>query len=203
MKATAAIGILLLAAFAVSGCTGGKFTSGSEVPSRGSVCGSNEIAGKAVADITARNPAYGIDNPVEITNVSGVELSTAAILNCETALKLSEYVENVAIPVIGNTGGGLVEMEVAASYVYRTRNSQRGARISEHALGNAIDISGFVLADGKELVVEEDWGLAMVKELHADACGTFGTVLGPEADRFHHNHFHFDTASYRSGPWCR
>ncbi len=100
-------------------------------------------------------------------------------------------------------GGGLSELEVAASYVYRTRNNQRGAKISEHASGNAIDISGFVLADGKELIVAEDWGMAVMKELHADACGPFGTVLGPDSDRFHYNHFHFDTAAYRSGPWCR
>jgi len=30
-----------------------------------------------------------------------------------------------------------------------------------------------------------------------------GTVLGPEANRFHRDHFHFDTAEYRSGPYCR
>ncbi|MEM9755898.1 MAG: extensin family protein, partial [Pseudomonadota bacterium] len=25
----------------------------------------------------------------------------------------------------------------------------------------------------------------------------------PESDRFHQDHFHFDVADYRSGPYCR
>jgi len=28
-------------------------------------------------------------------------------------------------------------------------------------------------------------------------------VLGPEAARYHQDHFHFDTARYRSGSYCR
>ena len=43
----------------------------------------------------------------------------------------------------------------------------------------------------------------LLRRLHGGACGPFGTVLGPESDRFHQDHFHFDTASYRSGPYCR
>lgn len=194
----------LLALLAVVGCGETVFTSGgNSMSSKGTVCGSNAIEGRGIEDIVARNPAYGIDNPVEIIAVSGVRLSQPAILNCRTARTFAAYVEQVAKPVIGKSGNDLVEMEVAASYVYRTRNSQRGARISEHASGNAIDISAFLLADGKEFVVEQDWGLAVMKTLHDDACGPFGTVLGPDSDKFHHNHFHFDTASYRSGPWCR
>ena len=47
------------------------------------------------------------------------------------------------------------------------------------------------------------------KLLETMACGTaavvtpVGTVLGPESDRFHQDHFHFDTARQRNGPFCR
>ncbi len=194
---------LLLCALALSACGQGLFGSANSLSSKGSVCGSNQLQGRSISEIEAPKRAYGIKHPVEITGVAGVHLSQPATLNCATALTLATYVADVAKPVIGNTGGGLSELEVAASYVYRTRNNQSGARMSEHALGNAIDISAFVLADGKQFVVEEDWGLAVMKELHGDACGTFGTVLGPDSDRFHYNHFHFDTASYRSGHYCR
>lgn len=197
--------VALVAALAVSGCGEGFLTSGGNnaLASKGSVCGGHGIEGRRIDDIVARNPAYGIENPVEITGVAGVRLSQPATLNCAAALTLANYVENVAKPVIGTAGGGLRELAVAASYVHRTRNNQRGARVSEHASGNAIDISAFVLADGKEFVVEQDWGLSVMRELHAGACGPFGTVLGPDSDRFHYNHFHFDVASYRSGPYCR
>jgi hypothetical protein len=33
-----------------------------------------------------------------------------------------------------------------------------------------------------------------LRSIHHAACGPFSTVLGPEADRNHRNHFHFDTA---------
>jgi hypothetical protein len=42
-----------------------------------------------------------------------------------------------------------------------------------------------------------------MRRMHRGACGPFGTVLGPEADRYHQDHFHFDTARYRSGSYCR
>ena len=95
---------------------------------------------------------------------------------------------------------------VPSHYACRTRNSQRGARLSEHAKGNAIDISAFTLADGTRLTVLGDWNgrnSRTMRRLHASACGPFGTVLGPNSDRHHRDHFHFDVADYRSGPYCR
>src|SRR5262245_12438434 len=37
-----------------------------------------------------------------------------------------------------------------------------------------------------------------VKQVHDDACGTFETVLGPEANEAHKNHFHLDMKERRS-----
>jgi hypothetical protein len=100
----------------------------------------------------------------------------------------------------------LVAIQVASHYACRSRNGQRGARLSEHAKGNAIDISAFLLADGTRLTVLEDWdgqNSRLMRRLHASACGPFGTVLGPNADRHHQDHFHFDVADYRSGSYCQ
>jgi hypothetical protein len=88
----------------------------------------------------------------------------------------------------------------------RSRNNQSGARLSEHSFGNAIDIAGIGLNDGTEMTVLTDWNGRYASQLPAmwqAACGPFGTVLGPEADRFHRDHFHVDTADYRSGSYCR
>ncbi|HWB44900.1 MAG TPA: extensin family protein [Hyphomicrobiaceae bacterium] len=38
--------------------------------------------------------------------------------------------------------------------------------------------------------------------LHKGACGTFGTVLGPEANAAHSNHLHFDLAPRRHKAFC-
>lgn len=149
--------------------------------------------------------ACGIPNAYRVTEAAGVRLSQAATIQLATAQTLDGWLRNHAIPIIGNRGGGLVGIQVPAHYACRTRNSRPGARLSEHAKGNAIDISAFILADGSRIQVTEWRGSngPVLKRLHASACGPFGTVLGPDSDRFHQDHFHFDIADYRSGPYCR
>ena len=41
-----------------------------------------------------------------------------------------------------------------------------------------------------------------LRQIHAQACGTFGTVLGPEANEAHRNHFHVDMAKRRHRSFC-
>ncbi|MXQ08490.1 extensin family protein [Alphaproteobacteria bacterium GH1-50] len=149
----------------------------------------------------------GVRNAWVVTEVSGVRLSRPAIMTLETAEALDQWVRTTAIPAVGNRGGGLVELTVAAHYACRTRNSRPGARLSEHSRGRAIDISSVVMRDGSRVTVLTGWNDGrdgrLLRRLHRGACGLFGTVLGPESDRFHQDHFHFDLASYRSGPYCR
>jgi hypothetical protein len=41
-----------------------------------------------------------------------------------------------------------------------------------------------------------------LRELHVSACRRFGTVLGPEANEAHRNHFHLDAAERPRGNYC-
>jgi hypothetical protein len=41
-----------------------------------------------------------------------------------------------------------------------------------------------------------------LRSIHVSACRIFGTVLGPEANEAHRNHFHIDMATRRSGAFC-
>ncbi len=174
---------------------------------RGSVCGDPAIRGETIAPIAGRISGCGIAEPVRITEVDGVRLSTAATVDCPTALALRGWVSETVKPSVGRLGGGVAGLEVFAHYACRTRNNQRGARVSEHGRGRAIDIGAVVLANGAQVSVLDHWRDAdlggLLRDLHRGACGRFGTVLGPDADRFHQNHFHFDTAGYRSGAYCR
>ena len=170
------------------------------------LCNNPALLGEPAEQIS--EGVCGIDNPVAVRYVAGVRLSAPATINCQTANTLAVWVENDAQDAVKKLRSPITEITVFASYACRSRNSQRGARMSEHTLGNAIDIGMFTLASGTELSVEEDFysagkeGQAM-RALHISACGPFGTVLGPDSDRFHYNHFHFDTAAYRSGAYCR
>jgi len=174
---------------------------------RGSVCGVREIRGQEIDPIPGRLPGCGVSDAVRVTEIAGVTLSQAAVMDCDTAKALNRWVESGAKPAVGRLGGGLSSLRVAAHYSCRTRNNQPGAKISEHGKGHAIDISGFVLKNGVTISVLSGWRDPVqgkvLKAAHAAACGPFGTVLGPNADRYHQDHLHMDTARHRSGSYCR
>ncbi|MEM9579687.1 MAG: extensin family protein [Pseudomonadota bacterium] len=174
---------------------------------KGAICGDIAIQGEAIGSVPGRIRGCGVKNAVRVRSVSGVRLSQSAIMNCRTAKATKAWIEKGVKPAIGNRGGGVASLKVAAHYACRTRNNQRGAKISEHGKGNAIDISAITMKDGSSMTLLKGWrskrdGPALKKMWRA-ACGPFGTVLGPDSDRFHKDHFHFDTARYRSGSFCR
>ena len=51
----------------------------------------------------------------------------------------------------------MAALQVAGSYICRTRNNVKGAPISEHGRGKAIDIAAIVLANGTTVTVLDDW----------------------------------------------
>lgn len=166
----------------------------------GFVCGDRDIRGEELARITSNVRGCGVDDPVRVTMVDGVRLTTPATIDCPTARALKDWINEGVRPAFGRQE--VVELRVAASYICRPRNNIRGAKISEHGRGKAIDISGFILSNGRELSVKGDYNRQM-RRAHRAACGIFGTTLGPGSDGYHEDHLHFDTASHRGGPYCR
>lgn len=170
----------------------------------GSICNDSAIQGTAIPTIRGAQAGCGVDNPVRVTAVDGVTLSMPATIDCNTARALRKWVTNKVKPAFGRNE--VTGIHVAAHYACRSRNNKKGARISEHGRGKAIDISGFTLANGSEISVLNDFksnrGKAM-RRAHKGACGIFGTTLGPGSDGYHEDHMHFDTAKYRGGPYCK
>lgn len=171
------------------------------------LCGDSGLAGVILPAIKVSGSACGISKPVEVHFVSGVALNEKPILNCDTARTLRRWVDRGAQPSVRSLNARITSLRVVSHYACRTRNSQPGARLSEHSKGNAIDIAGFTLSNGDVVSVLEHWrsnkyGSAL-RNMYSKACGPFGTTLGPNADRFHQDHMHFDTASYRSGAYCK
>ncbi|MGV6813055.1 MAG: extensin-like domain-containing protein [Brevirhabdus sp.] len=173
----------------------------------GRVCGDRRIRGRTMSPIRGRLAGCGIARPVLVSEVAGVPLSRPATINCEAAKSLADWVERGVKPTVGRYGGGVTQIKVVASYSCRTRNNKPGAKLSEHAKGNAVDVAAFLLKNGDTISVLDDWRTrrkgAMLKKMHKAACGPFGTLLGPDADRYHQDHFHMDVARYRGGAYCR
>ena len=85
----------------------------------------------------------------------------------------------------------------SATDVPRERKIARSRTMSEHAKGNALDISRIELNSGRDIEIEKQGIFAfrsrsLLNNVRSDACEYFSTVLGPGYNYDHRNHFHFD-----------
>jgi hypothetical protein len=166
---------------------------------KGSVCNNPAIKGVVMKPIKSRTKGCSVPEPVQVTSVEGVRLMPPATINCNAANALSDWVTEGLQPAFNNQ---IVQLNIVDSYSCRPRNNVRGNRISEHGLGNAIDISGFVLSTGKVLTVAGNYG-TQIKRAKKAACGTFRTTLGPGSDGYHEDHIHLDVSQRGGSPYCR
>ncbi|HKG76660.1 MAG TPA: extensin family protein [Beijerinckiaceae bacterium] len=95
------------------------------------------------------------------------------------------------------------QIAVGTSYECRGRNRQQGAKLSEHAFGDAVDIMGFQFDAGKTMQVgplsaETPEGRFQAA-IRGEACRYFTTVLGPGSDESHKDHLHLDLKSRAKG----
>jgi hypothetical protein len=94
-------------------------------------------------------------------------------------------------------GARVVEIRQISAYSCRGMNGSSRAHISEHAFGNALDIAGFTLADGRHISVKDGWkGMpeeqGFLRDVQAAACQRFNTVLAPGFNVYHYDHIHVD-----------
>jgi hypothetical protein len=151
----------------------------------------------------------GITNGYRVFSVANINFSQAATVTCNVAGTLNNWIGQSVQPAARQIyGSQVVSFKVAASYACRPRNNVRGAKLSEHGFGNAIDLAGFTLADGREINVLRDYygnsqDQQFLRTIRAQACGPFHTVLGPGSDANHRDHIHLDLQKERSGgPYC-
>ena len=122
-------------------------------------------------------------------------------LACPIVPTIDSWLAEVVQPAASLYFGSAVVEVRSGSYSCRSRNGRRGARLSEHSFGNALDVMAFRFADGREVAVVKGWRGApeeqeFLREVFTGACNYFTTVLGPGADAFHYDHFHLDLARH-------
>lgn len=148
----------------------------------------------------------GTEHPFEMSAAAGgrVSMRPTALLRCPMIPQVDRWVAEVVEPAARHhIGVPLTELKVAASYACRAMNHVSGARLSEHGYANALDISVFTFADGSAISVKNGWygstrERAFLREVHDGTCRYFTTVLGPEYDANHRDHFHMDLARHGS-----
>ena len=128
--------------------------------------------------------ACGIEYPLKVIGLESgtIGIGPTATIGCPMTEALEIWMRYSVQPAaLAWFGVPVVEIKQISAYSCRTRNNQRGAEISEHAFGNALDVAGFKLADGREIIVKTDWRggspeeKGFLLEVFATACRTFKT----------------------------
>jgi hypothetical protein len=150
---------------------------------------------------TANNAVKLIDFGTPTTNLGP--------MTCNLASRFADWTRDVVRPAAKKfLGSSLARIETTGTYSCRRVGGT--GNLSQHASANAVDVFAFITADGRKVSVLNGWSGAsdeqkFLRHLHKEACGRFGTVLGPQYNREHANHFHLDMSPARvnGSPFCR
>jgi hypothetical protein len=129
-----------------------------------------------------------------------VEIKPAPVLRCDMAERLAAWVREDAAPRVAKAGPALRSVDTYDDFDCRGRNRVRGARLSEHGRGNAVDVRSLTLADARVIrLTDKTVAKDLRSDLRASACARFTTVLGPGSDGYHEEHIHLDLADRHNG----
>jgi hypothetical protein len=132
-------------------------------------------------------------------------LAPAATLACPIVSALDRWVgEGVQPAALHWFGSPVATIHQIGGYSCREMVGAAGSHISEHAFGDALDIAGFTLADGRKITVKDGWHgspeeQGFLHDVQLYACETFTTVLAPGYNVFHYDHIHVDLMRRTSG----
>ena len=121
-----------------------------------------------------------VKNPVRITKFSNTTISAPLVLNCKTALKTDDWLNDIKAKHIDHFG------------TYNCRTMRGSSVVSEHSFGTAIDIAAI---DGAS--VQRDWEKdnakgARIRSAADAACAYFSNVITPDHNALHYDHLHLD-----------
>lgn len=134
-------------------------------------------------------------------NDIGVPVTGLKAMRCGLARAFAGWARNALAPAARQIlGSDLVRVETFGTYACRNTVGTSAAftRLSGHAIANAVDVSAFVLADGRRITIERDWNSpdgdvrTFLRVIHTSACKRFGTVLSPDYNAAHYNHLHLE-----------
>ena len=152
--------------------------------------------GCAALDSVKLERVGGDMGPLKVTNLGP--------LACPLANSFAAWarygVDRAARQILGSP---VMTIETMGSY--SCRNVAGTTRRSAHSRAEAIDIGAFVLADGRRISVKSGWDAGreereFLRTVHRSACKRFGTVLGPDYNAAHKDHFHLE---HGDGSFCR
>jgi hypothetical protein len=132
---------------------------------------------------------------IKMPDRTNVALNPAPQIRCSMAEQVAEWIREDVGPAAVELGAPLLSISDNDAYDCRSRNNIKGAQLSEHGRGNALDITAIRLRNGGVFNLTDQMVTKPFRDrIRAAACGRFMTVLGPGSDAYHASHVHLDMA---------
>jgi hypothetical protein len=150
-------------------------------------------------------PSLGPARGPAVTGAIKAAVTPAATLACPMVSALDAWVTEAVQPAAQKWfHQPVVQIKQISAYSCRGMVGNSTAHISEHAFGNALDVAGFVFADGRKLLVKTGWTgtpeeTGFLHDVQLAACERFTTVLAPGYNVYHYDHIHLDLMRRASG----
>lgn len=167
---------------------------------RAQVLASQHVLGAALPTLVDKG-GCGIAAPLRLDAVmladgNKVILSPPVVIRASLAAAVADWVREDLAPAVPK-GDRLASIEGTGGYACRSRDSIAGAKLSEHAIGDALDIHALRTRDNKLFAIvpstdDSDDVRSFRALMKESACRRFSTVLGPGADLYHQGHLHID-----------
>lgn len=136
----------------------------------------------------------------------GIPVTNLGAMTCPLARNFANWAYYAVLPAARrHLEAEVIRIESFGTYACRGVYGRATGKLSQHAYANAVDISAFVLADGRRVTVTAGWRGSegernFLRAIHGSACKRFQTVLGPDYNAEHADHLHMDMGR---GPFCR
>jgi hypothetical protein len=131
-----------------------------------------------------------------------VALSSSFLASCPLAVAYAMFERHTLQPAAREVyGQPVTRLEHLGSFACRNVYNRESGALSRHASADALDISGFRLADGRSISVLKDWpkqnqDAQFLRQVRDGACEAFSVVLSPDYNAAHRNHFHVDVGRW-------
>lgn len=140
--------------------------------------------------------ACSVQTPVLVSGLpDGVTVAPAALMTGPLAESLARW-RGEAVRPEADRHFGSTPKKLLIGTSYQCRDQRSGAKLSEHAFGNGVDVMSFEFAKRPPLAVgahpEGSPEAAFQLAVQKGACPVFTTVLGPGSDDAHGDHLHLD-----------
>nr|WP_279639152.1 extensin family protein [Sphingomicrobium sediminis] len=155
------------------------------------------LANNFAPPVANSEPACGYADGISMAALTIAPSPGDLVTACPIAAAMHLWARDVVAPAAAtHLGTEVTAFTHLGSYNCRRLYGRTSGNWSRHATADALDISGFVLADGRRLTLLADWDggseaeQAFLREVRNGACELFSSTLSPDYNAAHADHFH-------------